>query len=151
MGVMRWALVNRLKALYGDMVSVTYGYITKNTRIENGLEKAHYVDAICIAGHPKAETSDKVWHMVKRRSHNRQIHKLTIQKCGLRKLNQCPRVIYGFKLFDKVSYNGIQCYVHGRRSSGSFDIRKFDGTKISGGMSYKRLMLTGHSACIDIW
>lgn len=151
MGVMRWALVNRLKALYGDIVSVTYGYITKNTRIENGLEKAHYVDARCIAGHPNASPSSKVWHMVKRRSHNRQIHKLTIQKGGVRKLNQCPRVIYGFRLFDKVIYNGIQCYVHGRRSSGSFDIRKLDGTKVSGGISYKRLMLTGHSACIDIW
>ncbi len=60
-------------------------------------------------------------------------------------------MVYGFRLFDKVIYNGIQCYVHGRRSSGSFDIRKLDGTKVSGGISYKRLMLTGHSACIDIW
>ena len=43
MGIMRWAFYNRLKELYASKnisVSMTYGYITKNTRIEYGLSKA---------------------------------------------------------------------------------------------------------------
>lgn len=56
MGVMRWTFYNRLKEIYPN-VSMTYGYITKNTRIENNLPKTHYVDARCISGHPEAKSS----------------------------------------------------------------------------------------------
>ncbi len=53
MGIMRWTFYNRLKELYPYLeVKNTYGYITKNTRIRNGLQKSHAVDALCIAGHP---------------------------------------------------------------------------------------------------
>ena len=38
MGVMRWKFYKKLKELYPD-VSMTYGYITKNTRIKNNLPK----------------------------------------------------------------------------------------------------------------
>ena len=151
MGVMRWAIVNRLKAIFGDeMVGVTYGYITKSTRIANNLPKEHYIDARCISGNPMAESNGKVWRMVKRRSHNRQLHKCTILKGGVRKLNQCPRKVYGFGLFDKVMYNGELCYVHGRRTSGYFDIRRLNGAKVSGGESYVKLRLVQHSRNIDI-
>lgn len=37
MGVMRWTFYNRLKETYSN-VKNTYGYITKNTRIENNLQ-----------------------------------------------------------------------------------------------------------------
>ena len=53
MGIMRWAFYERLKAIYPD-ISMTYGYITKNTRIENNLPKDHYIDARCISGNPSA-------------------------------------------------------------------------------------------------
>ena len=36
MGIMRWTVYNRLKEMYSN-VQVTYGYITKSTRIERGL------------------------------------------------------------------------------------------------------------------
>ncbi|MCR5609602.1 MAG: hypothetical protein K6G26_11115 [Lachnospiraceae bacterium] len=35
-------------------VTHTYGYITKNTRIEDNLHKEHYIDVRCISGNPKA-------------------------------------------------------------------------------------------------
>ena len=54
MGIMRWAFYNQLKKLYPN-VSLTYGYLTKNARIRNGLPKTHCVDARCISGHPLAE------------------------------------------------------------------------------------------------
>ena len=152
MGVMRKTLVKRLRELYGlDMAKVTYGYITKNTRIENDLDKAHYIDARCIANHPKATPTKTIYSLLKHRSHNRQIHKLTILKGGVRKNNQCPRKIFGFRLFDSVQYNREICSVQGRRTSGSFSIRKPNGEKVSEGVSYKQLKLISRSKNIDIW
>ena len=42
-------------------------------------------------------------------------------------------------MFDKVSYNNQECFIFGRRSSGSFDIRLLDGTTISAGINYRKL------------
>ena len=140
MGVMRWAFYNRLKETYSN-VSLTYGYITKNTRIENSLPKKHYVDARCISGNPIAIPSGEVFYQKKVRCHNRQIHKNTILKGGIRKRNQADYLVKGFRLYDKVKYKNLECFIFGRRSSGSFDIRKLDGTKVSAGVSFKRLRL----------
>ena len=48
MNMIRWYLVNELKEKYNN-INFTYGYITKNHRIENKIEKSHYNDAFCIA------------------------------------------------------------------------------------------------------
>ena len=152
MGTMKKTLIKRLRELYGsEMVKVTYGYITKNTRIENDLDKAHYIDARCIANHPKATPTKTIYSLLKHRSHNRQIHRLTILKGGVRKNNQCSRKIFGFRLFDTVLYNREICSVQGRRTSGYFDIRKPNGEKVSGSLSYKKLKLISRSKNIDIW
>lgn len=140
MGIMRWAFYEKLKALYSN-VRMTYGYITKNTRIANGLEKDHYIDARCISGNAKAEPLGCYYLQKKVRCHNRQLHKMTIGKGGYRKNNQAPYMVKGYRLFDKVEYDGAECFVFGRRLSGSFDIRLLDGTKISAGVSYKKLKL----------
>lgn len=138
MGVMRWALYNKLKEIYPN-VSLTYGYITKNTRIENSLPKAHYIDARCIGGNPLAKPSDIVYYQKKVRCHNRQIHKNTIPKGGTRKLNQAPYLVKGFRLFDKVNYNNIECFITGRRTSGYFVLKVLDGTSIHNGIGFKHL------------
>ena len=78
------------------------------------------------------------------RRHNRRLHKNAILKGGYRKANQAPTFVFGFKLFDMVDYNGEECFVYGRRSSGSFDVRHLDGEKVSAGVSYKRLRLLEH-------
>lgn len=140
MGIMRWFLYNKLKELYPN-VSMTYGYITKNTRITNGLEKDHHIDARCISGNPLATPSKNVYLYKKVRCHNRQIHKNTILKGGYRKLNQAPKYVFGYQLFDKVLYNNQECFIFGRHSSGSFDVRLLDDTKLSAGVSYKKLKL----------
>lgn len=146
MGIVRWGFYNRLKGIYPN-VSLTYGYITKHTRIENNLPKEHYIDARCISGNPNAKPAGEVFCQKKVRCHNRQIHKNTILKGGYRKLNQSQYKVKGFRLFDKVKYNDQECFIFGRRMSGSFDIRKLDGTKVSAGVSYKKLKLleTRHS------
>lgn len=83
--------------------------------------------------------------MRQRRRHNRQIFKAKPLKGGLRKKNQAPRLVKGFRLFDKVYYNGEECFIFGRRASGSFDIRKFNGEKVNAGISCKKLKFKGIS------
>ena len=140
MVIMRWAFYNQLKKLYPN-VSLTYGYLTKNARIRNELPKTHCVDARCISGHPLVEPLGYYFYQKKVRCHNRQIHKNTILKGGYRKRNQAPYTVKGFRLFDKVLYNNQECFIFGRRSSGYFDLRKLDGTKIRASASYRKLKL----------
>jgi hypothetical protein len=138
MGIMRWAFYNTLKEKYPN-VKMTYGYITKNTRITNNLPKDHRTDALCITGNPTVIGLDTWYFYKKVRCQNRQIHKNTINKDGSRKLNQSPFVVLGFRLFDKVRYNEQECFVFGRRASGSFDIRLLDGTTVNAGVGYKKV------------
>lgn len=142
MGIMRWAFYNRLKVLYPTIsIKNTYGYITKNTRIRNGLEKTHCVDARCISGHPLALPSEYIYLQRSLRKRNRCLHKANPIKGGIRKLNQAPKYVFGYQLFDKVLYNRTECFIFGRRTSGSFDIRKINGEKINASISYKKLSL----------
>ena len=141
MNAMRKYLVERLRDEFPDCeVEVTYGYITAEARHKHDIAKSHANDAYCIAGNFNAERNgcNRYLHKFVRR-HNRCLHKNTILKGGYRKANQAPKYVFGFRLFDMVSYKGIPCFVFGRRSSGSFDIRTLGGKKISAGVSYKRL------------
>ena len=141
MGIMRWSLYDRLKNIYPN-VNMTFGYITKNTRITNNLPKDHYVDARCISGNPVAKPLGYYFYQKKVRCQNRQIHKANFLKGGRKKLNQAPFLVKGFRLFDLVEYQKDLYYIFGRRSSGSFDIRKLDGTKVNkGSISCKHLRL----------
>ena len=140
MGIMRWSFYNRLKDIYPN-VSMTYGYITKNTRITNNLPKEHYIDARCISGNPNAEPLGYYFYQKKIRCHNRQIHKAKILKGGKKKLNQAPYLVKGFRLFDKIEYDGQIGFIFGRRSSGYFDIRTLNGIVIHKSASYKMLKL----------
>lgn len=138
MGIMRWAFYNKLKEQYTD-VSLTFGYLTKHTRIQNNLPKAHHIDARCISGNPLAVSDGVVYFQKKVRCHNRQIHKIKTLRGGCRKNNQASYLVKRFRLFDKVKYRGQECFIFGRRTIGSFDIRKLWGNRISAGVSYKRI------------
>ena len=141
MGIMRWVFYNKLREKYKN-VSMTYGYITKNTRIENKLPKKHYVDARCISGHPLAKPSEMIYYQKKIRCHNRQLFKTNTLKGSTRKRNQSERVIKGYILFDKVRYQGKEYFVFGRRISGFFDIRELNGNKVNkGSINCKKLKL----------
>lgn len=140
MGIMRWALYEKLNAIYPD-VKLTYGYITKNIRIKNGLPKDHYIDARCISGNPNAISNGDVYYYKKVRCHNRRIHKNTILKGGYRKRNQAPYEVKGFRLYDKVLWKGQKCFIFGRRSTGRMDLRLLDGTHVNASVGYKNLKL----------
>ena len=141
MGIMRWAFYNVLKEKHQN-VALTYGYITKNTRIKNNLPKDHYIDARCISGNPRALSNGTVYYQKKVRCHNRQIHKNTILRGGIRKNNQATFLIKGFRLFDKVLFEKKEYFIFGRRTSGFFDIRNLSGDKVNkGSISFKKLKL----------
>lgn len=144
MGIMRWSFYNKLKETYIPLnieVKNTYGYLTKNKRIENNLPKEHCIDAFCIAGNLKAKLLDNVLIQKKIRQHNRKIHKAKIQKGGRRKRNQAPYIVKGFRLFDKVKYKGQVCFITGRRKTGYFALKTIDYTKVHNSAKLKDLKL----------
>ncbi len=130
-------------------------YITKYTRVELlKLEKTHTNDALAIAQGRRGfgvkeltviPQSDYIYHIRPVRHHNRQLHKATILPGGIRKSNQAPRYVRGFRLFDKVSYLGEDCFIWGRRNSGSFLLKLLDGTKVKDGVSCKHISILERS------
>ena len=141
MGIMRNTLLTRLRNELNIPVQNTYGYITKLLREQNDIKKSHVNDARCISKHPLAKPCSVCYRTKAIRHHNRQIHKAKILKGGIRKANQAPYIVKGFRLWDKVLYNEQECFISGRRSSGYFALRKFDGTTITNSISFKKLRL----------
>lgn len=139
MGIMKWKLYEELKSRYSN-VSMTFGYITKYNRIKYGIEKSHTSDAFVISKNFNAKRIE--YQYLKRlvRRHNRQIHKMKILKGGKKKNNQAPFEVFGFRLFDKVLYNNEINFIYGRRKSGNFNIRDFNGENPKD-VSYKKLKL----------
>lgn len=141
MGIMRNTLLTRLRNELHIPVQNTYGYITKLLREQNDIKKSHVNDARCISKHPLAEPCSICYRTKAIRHHNRQIHKAKILEYGIRKANQAPYIVKGFRLWDKVLYNGQECFISGRRTSGYFALRKLDGTTITNSISFKKLQL----------
>ena len=139
MSIMKWKLYDELKSRYSD-VSMTFGYITKYNRIRNGIEKSHVSDAFVISKNLKSKMLYCYYLVRKTRRHNRQIHKSKILKGGKKKMNQAPFEVKGFRLFDRVFYDGKIMFVTGRRSSGRFVIRDIN-YKNQIELSYKKLNL----------
>ncbi len=148
MGMIRGKVVEQAKALFPE-VRLTYGYLTKHTRIAQGLAKSHLIDARCISGYPLAQSDGTSYLLKCVRRNNRQLHKATIRKGGQRQRNTAPKDVHGYRLFDSVRYQGKVCFVFGRRSTGYFDLRRLDGTKIHASASHKQLNLIQRaSACV---
>ena len=136
MSMVRWKLVNKLREL-GNVVNITYGYLTKSDRIALNIPKSHINDAFVTAG-SNNQTRSNVQYFIKQ-----------VRKCN-RKLfrgdrshikNTAPRFIKGFQRYDKVLWKGVECFIFGRRSTGYFDIRKLDGTKLNSSVKYSFLSL----------
>ncbi|HIV99070.1 MAG TPA: HNH endonuclease [Candidatus Ornithospirochaeta avicola] len=146
MSTMRWFLLDKLNTAHPDIpIEQTYGYITNWNRNKLKLEKTHVNDAFCIAGNFDIDRTDESFRILKLRCHNRQVNKTNKLKGNRWKANQAPRLIGGFCLNDKVMFKGQLCLIHGRRSSGYFDIRKPDGTRVHPSIHYRNIMLVEHT------
>jgi N6-L-threonylcarbamoyladenine synthase len=141
MGIMRDTLIKLVKAQYPYCeVTQTTGAYTKMLRESAHIPKSHINDAFSMTEHPTAARVEGRYLIKPVRRHNRQIHKATINKGGTRKLNQTPKYTHGYQLFDRVRMpDGQEGFVFARRSSGSFDVRKLEGTRLSAGISSKKL------------
>jgi len=144
MSTVRWKLKNKLQEI-GNVVFHTYGYLTKQGRISLGLPKSHTNDAFVIAVFPYG--APLVSGTTQKRAIEYTIQQ--VRKCN-RKLfkgdrshlrNSSDRFIHGFQRFDKVLWNGIECFIFGRRSSGYFDLRRLDGTTVHYSAKYTELIL----------
>lgn len=139
MGIMKWKLYEELKSRY-DNVSMTFGYITKYNRIKYGIEKSHISDAFVISKNFNALMLEYHYKVRLIRRHNRQIHKQKVLKGGVKKPNQSSFEVFGFRLFDRVMFEGNYYFIFGRRKSGSFNIRDIDGGN-QRDVTYKKLKL----------
>lgn len=136
MTIVRWRLVNKLREL-GNVVNISYGYLTKGKRIELGLEKSHINDAFVIAGGNKQKRTNINYFVKQVRKCNRKLFK------GIRShiRNTVGRFLYGFQRYDKVLWNNIECFIFGRTTLGYFNLRLLDSTKIHLSANYKQLVL----------
>ncbi len=125
MTIVRWRLVEKLKKS-GISVSHSYGYITKSRRIEQKLAKSHQNDAFVIVDGKKQRRLRNNYQILQVRKSNRKLFR------GARShiKNAAPRFIKGFKRFDKVLWQGIECIIFGRRKTGYFDLRTLAGKRI---------------------
>ena len=114
------------------------------------LTKSHVNDALAICHGPHGfndgekavvERAAHVYLIKPVRHNNRQLHRATILKGRIRKANQSPKYVKGFRLFDKVRYNGHDCFIWGRRTSGYFAVKTIDGKVIHNSASFKKLNL----------
>lgn len=142
MGIMKWELYDGLKSLYPN-VKMTFGYITKYNRINHGIEKSHVSDAFVIS---RNFDSERLGYYYKRKlvhRHNRQIHKMKALKGGNKRINQSPFKVFGFRLFDKVMFQGKERFIYARRLRGIFNIRDINGENKKD-ISYKKLEYVSH-------
>lgn len=74
MSTVRWYLVNKLKERR-ENISITYGYITKNHRIRNGIKKSHCNDAFAITKGVNQVRSKVIYNVQQVRRNNRSLEK----------------------------------------------------------------------------
>src|SRR5660397_79473 len=74
MSIVRWKLVNMLRDA-GNIVTYTYGYITKFDRIALGLKKSHSTDAFVMAEGTMQERSPLSFLIQQVRKWNRKLFK----------------------------------------------------------------------------
>ena len=136
------AFMNIVRSRIVDVLGCdqTYGYITKHDRIELDLPKSHATDAFVIAGGKDQERANHICIGKQVRRQNRSLYKANFLKGGKLKRNTVKEV-KGFRRFDKVKYDGTECFIHGLRSRGYFNIRDLDGNKIAGDVNCKKLRL----------
>lgn len=137
MTMVRWKLIEKLRTM-GTSVSHTYGYITKQNRIAMELPKSHINDGFASAGGTADHARSALQYFVRQvRKCNRKLRKGDRSHIK----NTAPRFINGFQRYDKVRWKNNVCFIFGRRTSGYFDLRKLDGTKLCASVKSSEITL----------
>ena len=131
MNIMRWAVYERAKEEFGN-VHLTYGYITKNSRIENEIVKTHAADAFCIAKnvHAMRLSSFFMCRCVPR--HTRALHVANPKKGGIRRSCIATHKIgkSRFQRYDMVRWKGMDCFIFGS-THGRPILRYIEGLQVA--------------------
>lgn len=115
----------QLLRIYPEAIE-TFGFVTKENRLNINVDKHHYLDACVIATGGK---EFKIYCDIYKKRH---ISKGDFQQTkGVRseqKLN--TKKICGFRKFDKIKYFGKEYFIKGRMSTGYAFLMNIDGNKI---------------------
>ena len=149
MNLIKDRILSELRNKFQDIpVRKTYGYITSKNRKKYNVDKSHANDAFIIAKNFNAKPLDDMFTGIQVRCHNRKIHKDKILKGNRRQLNQAPHLVFGYALNDRVKFNRIECFVHGRRTIGYFVLKDIDGNTIHNSAPVKKIKLISHENSI---
>lgn len=131
MNIMRWAVYDKAKAEF-DNIHLTFGYITKHTRIDNSVEKSHNADAFCIAKNIQAKRLNSYLKIRLLPRHSRALHVYNPMKGGVRRSTIACHWIGKSRLqkFDSVIWNGIKCFIFGS-TNGRLVLRNIDSTLVT--------------------
>ena len=131
MNIMRWAVYERAKKEFGN-VHLTYGYITKHTRIENEIVKTHAADAFCIAKNEHAMRLSSFFMCRCVPRHTRALHVFNPKKGGIRRKTIASHKIgkSNFQRFDMVRWKGMDCFIFGS-TNGRPILRDIDGLQVA--------------------
>ena len=131
MNIMRWAVYEQAKAEF-ENVHLTYGYVTKHTRIKNGIEKTHCADAFCISRNVKVVRSGSYLKCRSLSRHTRALHVCNPKKGGIRRSAVASHWIGKSRLqrFDSVEWNGVKCFIFGS-TNGRPILRDIDGKSVT--------------------
>ena len=131
MNIMRWAVYERAKAEFGN-VHLTYGYITKHTRIENGIAKTHAADAFCIAKKVHATRLEDFFLCRCVPRHTRILHVANPKKGGIRRSCIASHKIgkSRFQRYDMVRWKGMTCFIFGS-THGRPILRYIEGLQVA--------------------
>lgn len=110
--------------MMGIPVRETYGYVTKSVRVLQGLSKTHTEDAFVIAGGNGQLRIAGEYRFRQVRKQNRKLYRGIRSHIGIK----VARVLFGFRLWDKIRYRGQEYFVKARRSRGDFGLSHIDGT-----------------------
>ena len=131
MNIMRLAVYEQTKAEF-ENIHLTYGYVTKHTRIKNGIEKTHCADAFCINRNVKAVRLGSYLKFRCFARHARILHVYNPKKGGIRRSAVASHWIGNTNLqkYDTVKWKGVICFVAGS-TNGRPIIRDIDGKQIA--------------------
>lgn len=131
MNIMRWAVYERAKKEFGN-VHLTYGYLTKHTRIENGITKTHAADAFCIAKNVHATRLGAFFLCRCVPRHTRILHVANPKKGGIRRSCIASHKIgkSRFQRYDMVRWKGMNCFIFGS-THGRPILRYIEGLQVA--------------------